>query len=338
MQNTSNLLRVTLLSIRDAVVITDTSARVLEFNRAAEAMTGWSSQEAAGQQIEHVLNLRSRNRRLHDLRPRDPRQRYAHEYAHDPFSPEGTETVLNPVLILLRENATIDPGEQFLLVGRNGLRTAAQITVSRIEDSQGDFEGYILVLHDVSEAVQLAEHISYLAHHDPLTGLPNRILFVDRLEQGTRFADRKSDQLAVMSVDLDGFGDIQRSFGEALADDMLREVAYRMLAALRESDTVSRLGGDEFILMAPGIRSFTDIEAVAEKLLAELAQPCVLGEHTLQTTCSIGISVYPHDAIDAGTLMRLADGAMNNAKSEGGNRYIFAKAHLSEAQAQDTPS
>ena len=292
MQNPLNLLRVTLQSIRDAVVTTDSSARVEALNPAAEKLTGWSTADAAGKPIEEVIPL---------------------------YATSGNPPPENPLLQALREGSPIADDRHFLLAARDGRRTAVQVTAAPLED------GCVLILHDVNEAFQLAERISYRAHHDPLTGLPNRILLVDRLEQGTKFSDRNSDQVAVISVDLDNFLEIKETYGNTVSDELLKEAAFRMLAVLRESDTVCRLGADEFVLMVPGVKSVADVESVAAKLLIEIARPLEIGGHTVNTTCSIGISVYPHDASDAGTLMRLADGALHQARQQGRNRYVFAR-------------
>jgi diguanylate cyclase (GGDEF)-like protein/PAS domain S-box-containing protein len=305
MQVPQNLLSVTLQSIRDAVVTTDQAGRVQMLNRAAESMTGWSSAEAAGKPVEEVVELRK----------------------------SGSGSLLpSPAHTALRDGAPVDQAEHSMLIGKDGCRTTVQITASPLHDSAGQIEGCVLILHDVNEALRLAERISYLTHHDPLTGLPNRILLVDRMEQGTKFADRNNDQVAVIFVDLDHFSEIKVSLGNALADDMLKEAAFRMIAALRESDTICRLGGDEFVMMVPGVKSLADVEAVAAKIVEEIAKPFLMGEQTIHATCSIGISVYPRDASDAETLMRLADGAMHQAKRDGRNRYLFAKLEAERVQ------
>jgi diguanylate cyclase (GGDEF)-like protein/PAS domain S-box-containing protein len=297
MPNPEDLLRVTLDSIRDAVVTTDQAARVRRLNRAAEAMTGWSSAEAVGKPVEEIAQLRE----------------------------PGSELDLpHPVQTVLKTGNRVELGEHVLLIAKDGRRTSVQIVASSLQDAQGQASGCLLTLHDIGEALQLAERIARLAHHDQLTGLPNRILFVDRMEQATKAADRSNDQIAVIFVDLDHFSRIKTAHGNALADQFLQEAAHRILAALRESDTVSRLGADEFVLLVPGVNSVADIEAVAAKLLEEIAKPSLLGGQTLQTSCSIGISIYPRDASDANTLIRLADGAMRQAKREGRNRYLFA--------------
>jgi diguanylate cyclase (GGDEF)-like protein len=323
MGNPEHLLRVTLQSIRDAVVTTDREARVLALNPAAEAMTGWSSTEAAGKLIEEVIALS-------ELHSREKHVREASD--RDGLCPaESSLSPLNPAYIALRDRVPVANTGELLLSGKDGRRTAVHLIASPVHDFDGQIEGCVLALHDVSEAVQMAERISYLAQHDPLTGLPNRILFVDRLEQGTKLADRNGDDLAVFFLDLDNFSQIKSTYGYGSGDAVLKEASYRMVAALRESDSVCRLGGDEFVLLVTGVKSLTDVEAVAAKLVEELAKPFALDAHTIQTSSSIGVSIYPRDGSDADTLLRLADGAMRQAKREGRNRYLFARPEAERA-------
>jgi diguanylate cyclase (GGDEF)-like protein/PAS domain S-box-containing protein len=302
MQSSQNLLRVTLQSVRDAVVTTDSVGRIQLMNRAAEDLTGWTEPESLNRPVEDVVNLR--------------------EYGTDNPHP-------NPAYTALREVRKVEHMRDVLLVGKDGRRVGVRVSATPIDDEAGRPEGCLLVFFDASEALRLAERISYLAQHDSLTGLPNRILFVDRLEQGIRLSDRTTDQLAVIFVDLDHFDQVNRSFGTHVADQLLKLVAYRLAEALRESDTVCRLGADEFVLLVPGVKSIANLETLADKLLREISNPFTIDDHIVSVTCSIGISVYPLHASEAGTLMRLADGSMHKAKEGGRNRYLFA-AHDSE--------
>jgi diguanylate cyclase (GGDEF)-like protein/PAS domain S-box-containing protein len=297
MPDPHQLLRLTLESVRDAIVTTDAVGRVQIINTSAQEMTGWSQSEAHGRPVEEVVNLR--------------------EYGSDNAKP-------NPAYTALRNDEKVTNASPSLLVGRDGRRLGVHVSATPLDDRSGGTEGCLLILHDASDALRLAERMAYMAQHDPLTGLPNRILLVDRLEQGTRLSDRNSEPLAVIFVDLDHFHQINEVYGHASADQLLKEVSYRLADALRESDTVCRLGGDEFVLLLLGVKSHADIESLAAKVLSEVARPFPIGEHTVQTTCSIGVSVYPQNATDAGTLMRLADGAMHKAKQSGRNCSVFA--------------
>jgi diguanylate cyclase (GGDEF)-like protein/PAS domain S-box-containing protein len=308
MHDPHHLLRVTLQSVRDAVIVTDEARRIFMLNASAAALTGWSEAEAIGKSIDVALDLRETG--LREIGPGEN---------------DGESVLKIPSCQDLQDAARIQAPKQAILVGKGGRRTAIEIFASPVNDTTGNFSGCVLVFHDVSEAFQLAERRSYLAQYDPLTGLPNRILLVDRMEQATKFADRHSDQMAVIAVDIDDFVQINSTYGQVIADSMLKEAAFRVTAVLRESDTVSRLGADDFVVLLPGVKSIDDVATLAGKILAAIAQPFLLGELAIHTSCSLGISLYPQDAIDAGSLMRLADGALYQAKRSGRNRYAFTK-------------
>jgi diguanylate cyclase (GGDEF)-like protein/PAS domain S-box-containing protein len=294
-----DLLRVVLDAVRDGVVITDVTGRVQWLNAAAQAMTGWSCPDAVGLPVEDVIDLRA--------------------YGSD-------QRLVSPVYAALRSNEKSAGNGHQLLLGRDGRRLGVDCHARPYAGADGTLAGSLLVFYDVSEAQRLAERMAYLSQQDPLTGLPNRLLLVDRLEQATRIADRTRESLAVLFVDLDGFHAVNTSLGQAIGDQLLKQAAYRISEALRESDTVCRLGGDEFVVLLLGVRSQEDVEALAEKLLVEIARPYRIGEHAVEVGASIGVSMYPKDASDAETLMRKADGAMHIAKQSGRGRVVFTGA------------
>ncbi len=296
------LLRVTLESIRDAVVFTDEDARILAWNAAAASMTGWAEAAVLNKRIDDVIDLR--------------------EYGTD--SPRQ-----NPVHAALQNNLIVHSPGHCLLIGQDSRRVSVHLAATPIHDPQGQVHGCLLVFYDASEALRLAERISYLAQHDPLTGLPNRILLVDRLEQATRLADRTHDFVAVIFLDLDHFHQLNEQFGHAAADEYLKEIAYRLTDALRETDTVCRLGGDEFVLLLPNVRSLSTVETLIAKLQHEVGLPYDVDGAQLQSSCSMGISVYPRDSNDGETLMQLADGAMHKAKQQGRNQAVYARTEIS---------
>ena len=185
--------------------------------------------------------------------------------------------------------------------------------------------------NELSEKVKLAnDQLKHLVHHDILTDLPNRILLQDRLSQAIELAHRQGRQLAVMFMDLDQFKNINDSLGHAVGDQLLQSVAQRINACVRHSDTVSRQGGDEFVLLLPFIGHPEDAALSAQKILAALAEPHHLRQHDLHTSASIGISVYPDDGQDAETLIRNADAAMYNAKENGRNTYSFFRQSMND--------
>jgi diguanylate cyclase (GGDEF)-like protein len=165
----------------------------------------------------------------------------------------------------------------------------------------------------------------HLALHDSLTELPNRVLLNDRLKQAVRMDERHHKKLAVLFVDLDHFKPINDSLGHATGDALLKSVAKRLREALREVDTVSRHGGDEFVILLPEIEEASDAALVAEKVLAGLATPHLIGDRELHVTASIGISIYPDHGRMAEILVNRADLAMYEAKKSGGRSYRFFK-------------
>jgi len=161
------------------------------------------------------------------------------------------------------------------------------------------------------------------ALHDPLTGLPNRLLFSDRLALAIRHAQRHGQRPAVMFLDLDDFKKINDGLGHAVGDEVLVRVAGRLRSCLRSDDTVARVGGDEFIFLVPGTTKDSDVAGLAGKILAALSEPLVLGGRTIRLTASLGIGMYPHDGTDAETLVANVDVAMYHAKDAGGNAFRF---------------
>ncbi|MDZ4261883.1 MAG: EAL domain-containing protein [Pseudomonadota bacterium] len=178
--------------------------------------------------------------------------------------------------------------------------------------------------HKLTEQVQIAhDKLEHLVHHDVLTNLPNRTLLQDRLTQAIELALRQHRQLAVLFIDLDQFKHINDSLGHLVGDRLLQSVAQRLLGCVRHSDTVSRQGGDEFVLLLPHIEQPEDMARSAKKLIAELALPHLIDGHNLYIGASIGISIYPNDGQDAETLIKCADSAMYHAKENGRNNYQF---------------
>lgn len=176
---------------------------------------------------------------------------------------------------------------------------------------------------EVEEILAARRELDYLAHFDTLTGLPNRELFTDRIRQAIAHAHRMDGKVALLFVDLDNFKGINDSYGHAVGDQLLKEVATRLKSCVREGDTVARLAGDEFIVMLPDVEAVDDAATVARKILEVLARPLPLEGHELYTGASIGISLFPTDATDGDELLRTADLAMYRAKQEGRNDYRF---------------
>jgi diguanylate cyclase (GGDEF)-like protein/PAS domain S-box-containing protein len=198
------------------------------------------------------------------------------------------------------------------------------MTINAVIDQRSDrLTHYVSIFSDITERKSSEERIHYLAHHDALTGLPNRFSLESRLEQACIEARRHQCQLAVLFIDLDRFKVINDTLGHQIGDRLLSEVARRLSATVRESDTVGRLGGDEFVVVLPDMHVPTDAASVAAKIVEALVQPVFIDDHQLHTSPSIGISVYPSDGADADTIMRNADTAMYHAKALGRNNFQF---------------
>ena len=183
---------------------------------------------------------------------------------------------------------------------------------------------------EIGERRLAEQRVVYLAHHDALTGLPNRTLLADRVEQALARAHRSGGKLAVLFLDLDRFKNVNDSLGHAIGDQLLQAVSERLTACLREGDTAARLGGDEFIISLPDVGDASEVARVAARILAELAKPLTVSGHQLPAEASIGIAMYPDDGQSAQTLMRSADTAMYHAKDSGGANYQFFGTQMTE--------
>ena len=200
--------------------------------------------------------------------------------------------------------------------------------------ADGRAQRVIGVAMDITDRKIAEQRIAHMAHHDALTGLPNRVLLRDRIQQAIAQAHRNTTQLAVLFIDLDRFKTINDSLGHQLGDRLLQSVASRILVCVREGDTVSRVGGDEFVIVIPAIESSTDASSVAAKILEVLASAFHLHGNDLHVAASIGISLYPSDGSDAETLMRNADTAMYHAKDSGRANFQYFTQHMNVAAQQ----
>jgi diguanylate cyclase (GGDEF)-like protein/PAS domain S-box-containing protein len=287
---------VMLNSIGDAVLSSDVSGKVTYLNVVAERMTGWSREEAAGQRLEDVFRIVDADTRA---------------------------SAANPMTLAILENRTVCLTPNCILIRRDGVEAAIEDSAAPIHDRRGRVTGAVMVFHDVSTTRALSLRMSYLAQHDSLTNLPNRTVLNDRLAQAIALAHRHAQQLAVLFLDVDRFKQINDSLGHEIGDRLLRESAQRLHTCVRNTDTVSRHGGDEFVVLLSEVAHAADAAVCAEKLLLALSAPYYIDGRTLHLTASIGIAAYPDDGTDAQTLMKHADFAMYHAKDVGRNNYQF---------------
>jgi diguanylate cyclase (GGDEF)-like protein/PAS domain S-box-containing protein len=292
---------VTLNSIGDAVISTDVSGRVTYLNAVAESLTGWSRHEAEGEPFETVLHI---------------------------LDAATREVAQSPMAFAIRGNKAVGLTPNCILIRRDGGEVAIEDSAAPIHDRRGQVIGAVMVFRDVSAARALSHRMSYLAQHDALTDLPNRLLLNDRLSEAIALARRHGRHLAVLFVDLDRFKRINDSLGHVVGDRLLQCVARRLLACVRGSDTVSRQGGDEFVMILSEVAHARDASVTADKVLLALREPFRVDQHELHVTGSIGIVTYPDDGADAEALIKNADFAMYHAKDNGRDRYQFFRSDM----------
>jgi diguanylate cyclase (GGDEF)-like protein/PAS domain S-box-containing protein len=291
---------VMLSSIGDAVIGTDERGCIVSFNPAAVHMTGRTVGQAIGQFYATVVARR-------DL--------------------DSGEPLADPVLACLNEGVCVR-AQASRLLHRDGSSRVIRETITPMRDPDSDAQiGAVATFQDTTTAHDLARTLVRQTQHDALTGLPNRLLLQDRLQQALQLARRTGGCLAVMFLDLDHFKLINDRQGHDVGDELLRRVALSVLGAVRASDTVCRLGGDEFVVLLPQINVAEDAAEVARHILAVVSQPYQVGAASLCVSFSIGIAVFPDDGEDEATLMRRADTAMYAAKREGRNGLRFHHAH-----------
>jgi len=288
--------QVTLNSIGDAVVCTDISGNITFLNVVAEKMTGWSWQEASGRPMAEVFKI---------------------------LDAVSRETTPNPMDAAMGQDRTVHLPSNCILVRRDGFETPIEDSVAPIHNREGKATGAVIVFHDVSTARAMAAQMTHSAQHDFLTGLPNRMLLNDRISQAIVLAPRHSKKVAVLFLDLDGFKHINDSLGHPTGDKLLQSIAKRLVSCVRSSDTVSRQGGDEFVVLLSEMEQSEDAAISALRILQAVAEAHTIENHELHVTTSIGVSVFPDDGNDAETLVKNADTAMYQAKENGRQSYQF---------------
>jgi diguanylate cyclase (GGDEF)-like protein/PAS domain S-box-containing protein len=211
----------------------------------------------------------------------------------------------------------------YRLIRLDGSLLDVEINAEILRDAKGQPSGLIFVVRDIRERKKNEERILHMAQHDQLTGLPNRALFSDRLQRAIVNSVRDKTGLALMFIDLDRFKPVNDTYGHIVGDLLLQDVARRMLECLRDSDTVARIGGDEFVVLLRDASAIPDTLTVAEKIRSGLDRPFVLQGHTLQISCSIGVAQFPEHGQDDITLAKNADVAMYRAKDRGRNQVCL---------------
>jgi diguanylate cyclase (GGDEF)-like protein/PAS domain S-box-containing protein len=275
----------------DAIVSTDGQGAIVMWNRSAALVFGYSEAEVMGRPFTELVADRSRS---------------AHDKTLKWVADGGDHSVL---------------GQSVELVGRRKDGSEFSLELSLSTWTQGEQRYYTGIMRDVTERKRTAERLSYLATHDALTGLPNRTLFADRLDQALARSAWNQRLVAVMFLDLDRFKAINDTLGHDAGDLLIQTVTTRLTGAVREGDTVARQGGDEFTIVLIDMAQTEDVALVAQKILTAMVPPFNLNGHQMLVTFSIGIACYPVDGTDAQTLLKHADTALYQAKARGRNNY-----------------
>src|ERR1700738_3645156 len=292
---------VTLNSIGDAVLCTYISGNITYLNLVAETMTGWRREEATGQPLAEVFRI---------------------------IDGATRKTARDPMEMAVEENRTVGLTVNCILIRRDGFESAIEDSAAPIPARSGRVIGAVIVFHDVSAARALSPEITRSAQHDVVPNLPNRLLLNDRISQAIALARRQNRPIAVIFLDLDHFKYINDSLGHGTGDKLLQSGSRRLLANVRGSDTVSRLEGDEFVVLLSEIICSEDASTSARRILLSLGDPHAIAGHDLHINGSIGISVYPDDGEDAETLIQNADTAMYHVKETGRNNFQFFKVDM----------
>jgi len=281
----------------DSILITDTSGSIEYVNAAFEATTGYSYKEARQQKYGFLRTNES--------------EEDAFKKIWDTIS-QGH--IFSDVIINKRKDNTLYYEEK---------------TVTPLKNSNGEVTHFISSGRDITERMESQERLQFLAHHDVLTELPNRLMLLERLNRAIKRADREKNTLAVLFLDLDRFKIINDTLGHEIGDQYLQKIARRLVINLRATDTVARFGGDEFVILLESVHHEDEIIHIVNKLLIELSSSLTINDHELVTSGSIGISIFPKDAQDSHTLLKYADTAMYKAKEQGRNTFEFYSVEMS---------
>ncbi len=280
----------------EAIMVTDPENRILAVNRAFSDVTGYVREEVLGRNPSFMNS-----------------GRHSEEFFQSMWKSLAETGKWRDEIWNRRKNGEIYP---------------EWMSISVVKDRQQRVTHYVSIFTDITERKEAEERVRHLAHYDALTDLPNRTLFNDRLTQALIQAERDGTSAAVMFIDLDRFKNINDTLGHSVGDLLLQNVAIRLTNCMRQGDSVSRQGGDEFVVLLPEINHAKDAALVAQKILESIAQPFEISGHELHASCSIGISFYPIDGDDGETLMKNADTAMYRAKEAGRNNYQFYLADM----------
>lgn len=289
-------MEVTLNSIADAIVTTDDKGMITYLNPSAEKLIGRSIEASLGLPYNQVVRL---------------------------YDETKNYTELSPIDVCLRKKKIVASQENSVLKAFSDNYIAVRGSIAPIFDQKNTVLGTVTVMQDVSKTRVNAQKMTYLAQHDLLTNLPNRVLLMDRLEQACITGIRERSQFSLIFLDVDNFKNINDTLGHKVGDKLLQVAADRLVRVLRKADTVCRLGGDEFILLLQNTTSSHEVAGVCKKIIKAFREPVEVDEHILNISASLGVAQFPVDGDDPEILMRRADAAMYRSKSNGRDTYTF---------------
>lgn len=266
----------------DGILITDSSARIVSVNQALCAMTGYDESELLGQPPSILQSGYTTD------------EEYSRMWKSLNKSGQWQGDVMDRM--------------------KNGALMPMRVSINQVKNTDDQLTHYVAILSDISQRKAEEEHLRHIAHHDPLTGLANRVLFNDRLEQAIKVAARNNSKFAVLFLDLDKFKPVNDRFGHKIGDKLLQSVADRLTRSVRETDTVTRLGGDEFVILLKNVTNREMVEKLLDQIIDAICSTYHIDDHDIEIDVSAGISIYPDNGTDAKTLLHHADTAMYETK------------------------
>ena len=293
-----------------SIIATDPAGTVTAMNPAAETLTHYRKRELIGQHSVVMLH--------------DPAEMSARAVQLSRDLQEPVQAGFGSLIARPRHGQTDE--HEWTYIRKDGSRIWVNLAMTALKTKDDKIAGYLGIAFDITERKKLTEYVNHLAHHDQLTGLPNRVLLEDRMRQAIQRAKRNRHKVALLMVDIDYFKRINDSLGHTAGDALLDTVAKKLCSAVRQTDTVARMGGDEFVIIMPEFRDEKDAERCAENIIQKVSTPTMLGNREVNVTVSVGLCIFPDCAPDADSLLKNADAALYEAKESGRNSFhVFSQ-------------
>ncbi len=286
-------------NVDEGILITDENQKIININKAITKIFGYTKDDCIGQT--------------------------PHMFQSGVYSPSFYHTMWNKI------NETGSWQGKINDISKDGVLIPSWMSISAVKNTHGEVINYIAIHRDLSDIMKSEARVDFLAFHDSLTELPNRISFEENLLSSIKYAQRNDTTVVILFIDLDRFKIINDSLGHDIGDKLLQKVAGRLKSSIREIDTLARIGGDEFVITLENVDHYFDVSTIAQKILDKLSKPFKIDNYVLNTTASIGIAQFPKDATDAVSLVKYADSAMYEAKENGKNCFSFFTDKMSDS-------